>query len=117
MLSYWAILILTCKKLTQHRFHNILIYLRSNDYVTYENHKPFFKDSLIDHMYTSDTSIPVPTTGISDHFPVCCTLSVRTVKPDLNVQSSTVYRCFKQIDKRASMKDLHLTPFENVAEH
>ena len=33
-----------------------------------------------DHIYTSNTSIVsnivVPSTGISDHFPVCCTLSV-----------------------------------------
>ena len=45
--------------------------------------------TLIDHIYTSNTSIVsnilVPATGISDHFPVCCTLSVKTVKPVLNV--------------------------------
>ena len=57
--------------------------------------------TLIDHIYTSDTSIVssilVPATGISDYFPVCCILSVKTVKPVLNVHSSAV-----------------LTPFENV---
>ena len=40
--------------------------------------------TLIDHICTSDTSIVsnilVPATGIGDHFPVCCTLSVKTVK-------------------------------------
>ena len=60
--------------------------------------------TLIGHIYTSDTSIVsnilVPATGISDHFPVCCTLSVKTVKPVLNVHSSVVYRCFKQFDER-----------------
>ena len=60
--------------------------------------------TLIDHIYTSDTSIVsnilVPATGISDHFPVCCTLSVKTVKPVLNDHSSIVYRCFKQFDER-----------------
>ena len=50
--------------------------------------------TLINHIYTSDTSIVsnilVPATGISDNFPVCCTLSVKTVKPVLNVHSSIV---------------------------
>ena len=74
--------------------------------------------TLIDHIYTSDTSIVsnilVPATGISDHFPVCCTLSVKTVKPVLNVHSSIVYRCFKQFDARAFLMDLHVVPFKNV---
>ena len=74
--------------------------------------------TLIDHIYTNDTSIVsnilVPATGISDHFPVCCTLSVKTVKPVLNVHSSIVYRCFKQFDERAFLMDLHVIPFENV---
>ena len=74
--------------------------------------------TLIDHIYTSDTSIVsnilVPATGISDHFPVCCTLSVKTVKPVLNVHSSIVYRCFKQFDERAFLMDLHVIPFKNV---
>ena len=70
------------------------------------------------HIYTSNTSIVsnivVPAIGISDHFPVYCTLSVKTVKPVLNVCSSIVYRCFKQFDKRAFLVDLHVIPFENV---
>ena len=45
--------------------------------------------TLIDNIYTSDTGIVsnilVPATGISDHFSVCCALSVKTVKPLLNV--------------------------------
>ena len=74
--------------------------------------------TLIDHIYISDTSIVsntlVPATGISDHFPVCCTLSVKTVKPVLNVHSSIVYRRFKQFDERAFLMDLHVIPFENL---
>ena len=74
--------------------------------------------TLIDHIYTSDTSIVsnilVPATGISDHFPVCCTLSVKIVKPVLNVHSSIVYRCFKQFDERAFLMDLQVIPFKNV---
>ena len=70
------------------------------------------------HIYTSNTSIVsnivVPATGISDYFPVYCTLSVKTVKPVLNVYSSIVYRCFKQFDKRAFLMDLHVIPFEKV---
>ena len=61
--------------------------------------------TLIEHIYISDTSIVsnilVPATEISDHFPVCCTLSVKTVKPVLKGHSSIVYRCFKQFDERA----------------
>ena len=37
--------------------------------------------TLVDHIYSSDTSIVsnilVHATGISDHFPACCTLSVK----------------------------------------
>ena len=65
--------------------------------------------TLIDHI-----DILVPATRISDHFPVCCTLSVKTVKPVLNFHSSIVYRCFKQFDERAFFMDLQLTPNENV---
>ena len=67
---------------------------------------------LIDHIYTSEhivSNILVPATEISYHFPVCCTLSVKTVKPVLNV-----HRCFKQFDERAFLMDLHVIPFENV---
>ena len=56
----------------------------------------------------------MPGTGISDHFPVCCTLSVKTVKPVPNVHSSIVYRCFKRFQERVFLVDLHLTPLENV---
>ena len=60
------------------------------------------------------SNILVPATGISDHFPVCCILSVKTVKPVLNVHSSIVYRCFKQFDERTFLMDLQVIPFENV---
>ena len=47
--------------------------------------------TLTDHIYIIDTSIVfnilVPATGIIDHFPVCCILSVKTVKPVLSIQS------------------------------
>ena len=76
--------------------------------------------TLIDHIYTSDTSIVsnilVPATGISDHFLVCCTLSVKTVKPVLNVHSSIVYRCFKQFDERAFLLDLHEEDAETLVD-
>ena len=66
--------------------------------------------TLTDHI--DDTSIVSnilgPATGISDHFSVCCTWSVKTVKPVLNVHSSIVYRCFKRFDERAFLIDLHL---------
>ena len=49
-----------------------------------------YSSTLIDHIYTSDTSIVsnilVPATGISDHFPVCCTWSVK-------VQSGACSEC------------------------
>ena len=97
-------------------FHNILIWPKSNDYVTYKRITPH-SSTLIDHIYTSGTSIVsdilVPATGISDHFPVCCTLSVKTVKPVLNVHSSIVYQCFKQFDERDFLINLHVIPFEN----
>ena len=45
--------------------------------------------TLIDNIYTV-SNIIVPATGTSDHFSVCCALSVKTVKPLLNVHSLTV---------------------------
>ena len=45
---------------------------------------------------------------------MCCTLSVKTVKPVLNVHSSIVYRCFKQFDEIAFLMDLHIIPIENA---
>ena len=62
--------------------------------------------TLIDHICTSDTSIVsnilVPATGIGDHFPVCCTLSVKT----------EAYS--EGFGERAFLMDLHLTLFENM---
>ena len=56
---------------------------------------------LIDHIYTSDTSIVsnilVPATGISGHFPVCCTLSVKTVKPVLQLFTDVSNSLMKEL--------------------
>ena len=41
----------------------------------------------------------VPVTGRSEHFAMCCTLSVKTVKPTLNIHFSIVYRCFKKFEE------------------
>ena len=96
-------------------FHNILFGL--DQMIPSPTRITPHSSTLIDHIYTSDTGIVsnilVPATGISDHFPVCCTLSVRTVKPVLNVHSSIVYRCFKQCDERDFLVDLHVIPTEN----
>ena len=58
--------------------------------------------TLTDHIYTSDTSIVsnilVPATGISDHFLVCCILSIKTVKPVLSFHSSAVLTPFENSD-------------------
>ena len=59
--------------------HNSLIWPRSNDNVA-----PHFS-TLTDHIYAIVSNILVPATGVSDHFPVCCTQSVKTVKPVLIV--------------------------------
>ena len=82
-------------------FHNIHINFGLDHMITSPTRITPHSSTLIDHIYTSDTSIVsnilVPVTGISDHFQVCCILSVKTVKPVLNVHSSAV-----------------LTPFENI---
>ena len=76
-----------------------------------------YSSTLIDHIHASDAKllsiIHVPVTGISDHFLVCCTLSIKTVKPTLNVDSSIVYRCFRKFEERTFLMDLLVTPFEN----
>ena len=62
----------------------------------------------------------MPVTGLSDHFPVCCSLYIKTVKPAPNVNSSIVYQCLKkkkeeeEEEEGAILIDLHVTLFENV---
>ena len=117
MLSCWVILILTCKK-SNTAWDSTISLFGLNQMITSPTRITPHSSTLIDHIYTSDTStvsnILVPATRLSDHFRVCCTLSVKTVKPVLNVHSSIVYRCFKQFDERAFLMDVHVIPFENV---
>ena len=116
MLSCWVILILTYKK-SNPAWDSSISLFGLNQTITLPTRITPHSSTLINHIYTSEhivSNILVPATGISDNFPVCCTLSVKTVKPVLNVHCSIVYRCFKQFDETAFLMDLLVIPFQNV---
>ena len=115
MLFHWVILTLKCRrKKSSVGFHKISLFgldqlVTSPTRITLHSSIP-----VIDHIYASDTkllsNIHVPVTGISDHFPVCCTSSIKTVKPTLNVHSSIVYRYFKKFTKKSFFDGLACDP-------
>ena len=80
--------------------------------------------SLIDHIYVTNTATViencVPISGISDHYPVFCTLrylSHRNKIKNLNYQHEhkyIYYRCFKKFKEEKFLADLTIAPFDNI---
>ena len=75
--------------------------------------------TLIDHIYTKKASLIkktwVPNIGISDHFPICCTINTKLTKERTNAGHSYVtYRCFKKFDEMAFLNELSTAPFHLV---
>ena len=78
--------------------------------------------TLIDHIYTNNLSLvndtKVPSTGLSDHFPVCCSINVKIKKNKTNCDHSYIsYRSFKRFDQIAFLNELSTTPFQTVHEY
>ena len=67
-------------------------------------------NTLIDHIYTNNPNfvndIYVPSIGISDHFPVLCTWSIKLPRRAPKGHTTIRYRTFKQFDKNAFLFDL-----------
>ena len=75
--------------------------------------------TLIDHIYTNNpdtiSDVDVPVLGISDHYPVCCTVACKNaLSPNCTKHSSIVYRCFKHFNEQAFQMDLSLSSFNYV---
>ena len=75
--------------------------------------------TLIDHIYTNNKSkvlgTHVPEIGISDHYPVCCSWTLKLDKPlPKNQHTSIHYRSMKRFNKDAFLNDLHWTSFLSV---
>ena len=73
----------------------------------------------IDHIYTNQpdtvSRIDVPATGISDHYPVCCTITCKhTPSSNCAKHSSIIYRCFKHFNEQAFLMDLSLLSFDSL---
>ena len=70
--------------------------------------------TLIDHIYSSNSShireISVPVTGVSDHYPVCCTWSMKGVKIPKLGHTLLTYRSFAKFDEIAYLADLRSGP-------
>ena len=77
--------------------------------------------ALIDHIYSSNPShiheICIPVTGVSDHYPVCCTWSKKGVKILKLGHTLWTYRSFAKFDEIAYLADLRGGPFSEVYNH
>ena len=60
-------------------------------------------DTLIDHIYTNRQDlahhVSEPNTGISDHYPVLCTWSMKLPRRALKGHTTIQYRTFKRLTK------------------
>ena len=83
------------------------------------------KDSatIIDHIYTDNSNniseLCVPTCGISDHYPIFCTLKSSSNKSssqsrEKNEHKYILYRSFKHFSKDAFISDIINAPFDVV---
>ena len=78
--------------------------------------------TLIDHIYTtSQTRViatHVPQIGISDHYPVSCSLAIKVMKPPTKDKHTYIhYRAMRKFDKTKFLTDLHHASFQCVYNH
>ena len=73
--------------------------------------------TLIDHIYTTDVHLVlrtwVPEIGISDHFPILCSLQSK-IKRKKREHTYLSYRSFKNFDPKTFLCDLQQLPFHEV---
>ena len=118
MFIHGMILILTCKQQQNFAWDSTISLFDLNHSLTSPTRIFPHSSTLIDHIYVSDTKLlsnmHVPVTEINDHFKVCYTWAIKSVKTTLTVHSFIVYRCFKNFEERAFLMASHLTPLESV---
>ena len=77
--------------------------------------------TLIDHIYTSDTSRVLKScvlqVSLSDHYAVCCNWALKIDKCNKNQHTSIHYRSFKRFNQDLFLADLCNTDFQNVYNH
>ncbi|WP_419587318.1 endonuclease/exonuclease/phosphatase family protein, partial [Thiolapillus sp.] len=75
-------------------------------------------DTLIDHIYTNRQdllhNVSVPNIGISDHYPVLCTWSMKLPRHAPKGHTTIQYRTFKRFNKDIFLFDISCAPFSNV---
>ena len=80
--------------------------------------KTDISSTLIDHIYTSNdhiiSEICVPTSGISDHFPIFCTVRPKRQRLLKNKHDTFYFRNFKRFNEQDFINDLLRAPFESV---
>ena len=66
--------------------------------------------TIIDHIYTTSTQniseVIIPAIGISDHYPVTFTLSIKSVRSHSENHTSITYRSFKHFDENTFLQDV-----------
>ena len=77
--------------------------------------------TLIDHIYTTNIHLVqhvwVPNVGISDHFPVLCSLKSKLIKRKKLEHTYLTYRSFKHFHPEAFCHDLQQASFHEVLNH
>lgn len=77
--------------------------------------------TLIDHIYVTNddkiSNVHVPSLAVSDHNPVCCTVSMKLDKENNKRHKTIKYRSFKKFNNGDFLRDLSNTPFSDVYNH
>ena len=74
--------------------------------------------SLLDHIYSKDpqsiTNIEVLDSGISDHSPIFCSLTLKLPKTHKNGHTTVEFRSFKNFNETAFLHDVSLIDFQPI---
>lgn len=77
--------------------------------------------TIIDHIYVSEKhraiEVCVPSLGISDHFPVCLTWSMRGVRIPKTGHKTITYRSFSSFNQDSFLTDLMSSSLNDVYNH
>ena len=75
-------------------------------------------ETLIDHIYVSESrniiETCVPTSNISDHYPVCLTWNKKGAKMPKIGHKTIKYRCFSNFNEQLFLNDISLSPLAMV---
>ena len=103
----------------QRRWENIFNSYFLNQLITLPTRVTQYSSTLIDHIYTNDEhcvkEICVPISGISDHYPVLCTINFDLKKNTKKDNHKYIYyRSFKNFNADDFLFDVANAPFHNV---